>query len=130
MSVATSQSLSRRFDTTREEIIARFRDRITQGKRSKLSKLELEELIDIFLSTLTSTNNPELIQQLCEAEMALLEEGYASASVAKNYLPKYRFSIATAIEQGRISLNEQNSHLLTYFKDGVEHETTEHWALT
>ena len=130
MSVATSQSLSRRFDTTREEIIARFRDRITQGKRSKLSKLELEELIDIFLSTLTSTNDPELIQQLCEAEMALLEEGYSSASVAKNYLTKYRKAIALAIDQGRISLNEHNSHSYVYFKDGVEHETTEHWALT
>ena len=71
MSVATSQSLSRQRNATREEIIASFRDRIANLKRSKLTKQELEELIDIFVSRLTSTDDPELIQQLCEAEMRL-----------------------------------------------------------
>ena len=55
MSLATSQSLSRQFDATREEIIANFRERITNLQRSKLTKQELEGLIDIFISRLKYT---------------------------------------------------------------------------
>ena len=37
---------------------------------------------------------------------------------------------AIAIEEQRLELNNHNSHSYTYFKDGAEHLTTEHWALT
>jgi hypothetical protein len=130
MTAATFESLSRQFDSTREEIIANFRQRINQGKRSKLTKQELEELIDIFISCLQSTDDSETISQLCQAEIALLEEGYPAASVAKNYLTKYRKAIATAIDEKRIELTSLNSHDYTYVKDGAEQITTEHWALT
>ena len=130
MSVATFDPLSKQFDTTREEIISSFRDRISNNKRSKLTKQELEELIDIFITRLQSLDNAELIQQLCESEIALLEEGYPAATVAKNHLPKYRKAIQGAIDENRIVLNNENSHSYTYFKDGGEHLATEHWALS
>ena len=124
------QSLSRQFDATRQEIIAKYRDRIERQKRTKLTKLELEELIDIFITHLQSLNNQQDIQRLCVLEIDLLEEGYPTASVAKNHLPLYRKAIAVAIEDGRIPLNEQNSHFYTYIKDEAEHVKHEHWALT
>ena len=130
MSPATFKSLSRQFDTTREEIIARMRDRISLHQRTKLTQQEKDELIDIFISRLQMIDDADLIERLCEREIALLEEGYPAATVAKNYLPKYRKAIALAIEENRIKLNERNSHVYTYFKDGESHLTTEHWALT
>ena len=130
MSVATFDPLSKQFDTTREEITSLFRDRIFNNKRSKLTKQELEELIDIFVTRLQSLDNAELIQQLCQDEIALLEEGYPQATVAKNHLPKYRKAIQRAIDENRIVLDGNNSHSYTYFKDGEEHYSTEHWALT
>lgn len=123
-------SLSRQFDATRSEIVTSFRERIHQGKRSKLTKQELEELIDIFVNRLQTLNLKQEIQQHCAAEMALLEEGYPTASVAKNYLPLYRKAISLAIKEQRIPLNDKNSHQYTYIKDGNEHLATEHWALT
>ncbi len=117
-------------DATRDEIIANFRERIQQKARFKLKKIELEELIELFITRLQSLDDSESIKQLCEAEIALLEEGYKPPSVGKNYLPKYRKAIAIAIEEQRLELNNHNSHSYTYFKDGAEHLTTEHWALT
>ncbi len=130
MSVATLEPLSQQFDATRDEIIANFRERIQQKARFKLKKIELEELIELFITRLQSLDDSESIKQLCEAEIALLEEGYKPPSVGKNYLPKYRKAIALAIEEQRLELNNHNSHSYTYFKDGAEHLTTEHWALT
>ena len=130
MSVTTFDPLSKQFDTTREEIISLFRDRISHNKRTKLTKQELEELIDIFITRLQLLDDAQSIKQLCENEIALLEEGYPQATVAKNHLPKYRKAIHRAIDENRIVLNSDNSHSYTYFKDGQEHSTTEHWALT
>jgi hypothetical protein len=64
MSVATFDPLSKQFDTTREEIIALMRDRISHNKRTKLTKQELEELIDVFITRLQSLDNAESIRQL------------------------------------------------------------------
>jgi hypothetical protein len=64
MSVATFDPLSKQFDTTREEIIAEMRDRISHNKRTKLTKQELEELIDVFITRLQSLDNAESIRQL------------------------------------------------------------------
>ena len=124
------QSLSRQFDATRQEIITKYRARVDQQKRTLLTKLELEELIDIFLTRLQTLDQQQDIQQLCLSEIALFEEGYPVATIAKNQMPLYRKAIATAIHEDRIELSEQNSHSYSYFKDGVEHETTEHWAIT
>ena len=93
MSVATLEPLSQQFDATRDEIIANFRERIQTSKHTKLRKVELEELIEIFITRLQSLDDSESIKQLCEAEIALLEEGYKPPSVGKNYLPKYRKAI-------------------------------------
>ena len=103
MSVATFDPLSQQFDATRDEIIASFRDKIRHNKRSKLSSQEIAELIDIFRTRLTSLPDPESIQQLCQAEIALLSEGYNPPSVAKNYLPKYRQAIAFRLNPRRKS---------------------------
>ena len=130
MSVATFDPLSKQFDTTREEIIALMRDRISHNKRTKLTKQELEELIDIFITRLQLLDDAQSIQQLCENEIALLEEGYPQATVAKNHLPKYRKAIQEAINEHKIVLSDNNSHSYTYSKDGEENLTTEHWALT
>ncbi len=130
MSTATFDPLSQQFDATRDEIIAEFRERVHSSKRVKLTSQQLEELIDIFITRLTSLPDSESIKQLCQEEISLLEEGYPPSSVGKNYLPKYRKAIANAIEQQRLKLNERNSHQYTYFQDGEEHLTTEHWALT
>ena len=68
--------------------------KIQQEARRKLSQVQLQELIEIFRTRLTSLPDPESIQQLCQAEIALLSEGYNPPSVANNYLPKYRQAIA------------------------------------
>jgi hypothetical protein len=124
------QSLSRQFDITREEIVGRFRERIARSQRTKLEGQELEELIDIFITRLTSLVEEESIKQICQCEIALFEEGYPVATVAKNHLPKYRKAILIAISDKRIPLTENNSHIYTYFKDGAERSTREHLALT
>ena len=49
MSVATLEPLSQQFDATRDEIIANFRERIQTSKHTKLRKVELEELIELFI---------------------------------------------------------------------------------
>ncbi len=49
MPTATFTPNSQQFDATRSEIIASFRQKIQQEARSKLSHVQLEELIDIFI---------------------------------------------------------------------------------
>lgn len=117
--------------TLRNDIIDAFRDRIHQGKRLRLSKAELESLIEGFISQLHEVNTEIEIQSLCNAEIKLLEEGYPQASVAK-YLTVYRKAIATAIEDGSLALTNTNSHRYHYQQriTGIHEERFEHWALT
>jgi hypothetical protein len=117
--------------TVRNDIIDAFRDRIHQGKRLRLSKAELEILIEGFISQLHDVNTEIEIQSLCNAEIKLLEEGYPQASVAK-YLTVYRKAIATAIEDGSLALTNTNSHRYHYQQrvTGIHEERFEHWALT
>ena len=103
MPTATFTPNSQQFDATRSEIIASFRQKIQQEARRKLSQVQLQELIDIFRTRLTSLPDPESIQQLCQAEIALLSEGYNPPSVAKNYLPKYRQAIPFRLNPRRKS---------------------------
>ncbi len=117
--------------TVRNDIIDDFRDRIQQGKRLRLSKADLEALVEGFIALLHEVNTEIEIQSLCNAEIKLLEEGYPPASVAK-YLTVYRKAIAAAIEDGTLPLTDTNSHRYLYQQriTGIYEERFEHWALT
>ncbi|WP_013335026.1 protelomerase family protein [Gloeothece verrucosa] len=120
------------YDLTREEIIARYRSRIVASKRSKLSKGELEQLILHFIEGLKTLCEPSVIKLLCDAEIALLQEGYAQSTVAFDYLPKYRKAIENAIASKIIPITATNSHhyIHTQRVTGIEEERSEHYALT
>ncbi|OWY65323.1 hypothetical protein B7486_42480 [cyanobacterium TDX16] len=119
------------FDLNREEILARYRQRIQKGDRTKLSKHELEQLALHFVERLKSLNSPDEIKALCEAEIQLLEEGYPQATIAGNQIPLYRRAIEDAISTGTLSLTDENSHLVTWTKrnTGELGQTQEHFAL-
>ena len=117
--------------TVRNDIIDDFRDRIQQGKRLRLSKAELQSVVEGFIALLHEVNTEIEIQALCNAEIKLLEEGYPQASVAK-YLTIYRKAIAAAIEDSSLPLTNTNSHRYLYQQrmTGIHEERFEHWALT
>lgn len=119
------------FDLSREEIIARYRQRIEKGDRTKLSKQELEQLALNFVDRLRLLNSQADIRALCEAEIALLEEGYPQATIAGNQLPLYRQLIKDAIKTGTLPLSNENSHVVAWTKrnTGEPGQTQEHFAL-
>lgn len=93
-------------DSTREELIARFRDRIAAGERTKLTKQERAELALHFVDRLARCKTEAEAIALCQAEIALLEEGYPVASVANQYLPEWRKAIALAVTEGKLPKQE------------------------
>jgi Telomere resolvase len=115
----------------RNTIIDSFRDRIRQGERLRLSKDELDRLIEGFIERLRGANTEKKIKALCEAEIKLLEEGYPQASVAK-YLTVYRKALQVAIEKKLLTLTKGNSHRFIHQQrvTGRQEERLEHWALT
>jgi len=115
----------------RDSIINAFRDRIQQGDRFRLSKEDLDGLIEGFIERLRGANTEKKIKALCEAEIKLLEEGYPQASVAK-YLTIYRKALKAAIEGDLLALTKGNSHRFVHHQrvTGVQEERFEHWALT
>jgi integrase len=116
--------------STRAEIIARFRQRIAEGSRTRLPKEELQALIESFLELLQGVKTKAKIQGLCEAELALLEEGYPQATVAKVYLPKYRNAIRAAMADGELPMTERTSRLYDYQKrTGEDGVALDHLAL-
>jgi integrase len=117
--------------TLRSEIINQYRARIQKHTRLRLSKDELEALIDGFVGKLREAKTEKQIKALCEAEIKLLEEGYPKPSVAK-YVTRYRKAITTAIEDGSLPLTKTNSHRYIHQQrvTGVQEERLEHWALT
>ena len=129
-------SLATQFDQTREEITERYRRHIEQGDRTKLTRDERETLTVLLLDQLVALNQRgedtrDKLQSLCEAEKALLEEGYPQGSINSVYLPAYTRVIKEAIAQGRLLLTEQNSHAKPWTKlDGSESGVTQtHYAL-
>ncbi|MGG6297716.1 protelomerase family protein [Leptolyngbya sp. AN02str] len=114
---------SRSHDTTREELIARFRDRIAMGERTKLSKQERSELALHFVDRLAQCQTEEEAIALCEAEISLLEEGYPVGSIANQYLPEWRKAIALAVEEGRLPKQElePNAFGKVYAHWGLKH---------
>jgi Telomere resolvase len=117
--------------SSRESIIDTFRDRIQKGDRRRLSKDELDKLIDGFIEQLQNAKSEESISALCREEIKLLEEGYPQASAAK-YLTVYRKAIGTAIADGSLVLTKKNSHRFVHQQrvTGFREERLEHWALT
>ena len=105
----------------RDDIINDYRDRIAQNMRSKLSKHERFILADSFIDLLGYCQSEEDCRILCEAEIALLEEGYPQASIANQYLPEWRKAIASAVEEGRLPRME--------LKPNEYGKKYEHWAL-
>ena len=129
-------SLATQFDQTRETITERYRRRIEQGDRTKLTRDERETLTVLLLDQLIALNQRgedirDKLQSLCKAEKALLEEGYPQGSINSVYLPAYTRVIKEAIAQGRLRLTEQNSHAKPWTKlDGSESGITQtHYAL-
>jgi len=107
-------STATRFDLTREEIVTRFRQRITNTDRTRMTREERELLTLLLKDQLISLNQRgedtyERLQALCEAEKALLLEGYPPGSVNSVYLPAYTRLLKEAIATGQIKLTEQNS---------------------
>ena len=118
--------------TTRDTILDRFRERIALGKRTKLSSEEFEALIADFIQRLTKVHTPEEIQQLCTTEIELLEEGYKQATLASDYIPKYRKAIEEAIADGTLPTSPDTTHDFTHEQrvTGIQDPRSEHWALT
>jgi hypothetical protein len=101
---------------TRDDIIDRYRQRISNGKRTKLQKDELIDLINGFIETLATLTSKAKIKALCTAEIALLEEGYPQATIGKVYLPMYRNAIREAIEDHLLPMTKATSRSYTYQK--------------
>lgn len=91
---------------SRTDIIQRFRDRIANHERTRLTHDELMELIQGFIDRLKTLDDQAAIDQLCTKELALLEEGYSKSTIAKNYIRHYRDAIETATNDGRLPLTE------------------------
>jgi hypothetical protein len=119
-----------RADRIRADILDRFRDRIGQGKRVKLYKAELEGLIEGFIALLEQADSSVDIQRLCQAEIALLEEGYERVTLASDYIPRYRKAIEAALEEGRLSAEARHEYVHHQRMTGIQERRQEHWALT
>ncbi len=100
--------------TNREDIISRYRDRITTGKRTKLTDAEQTQLIEAFVERLRNLITEDEIKALCASELALLEEGYSKSVVSKDRLRHYRKAIKVAMGDGRLSMTDQTSRVYTY----------------
>jgi Telomere resolvase len=116
---------------TRQSIINSFRQAIAAGDRNKLSKTDFDELIDDFIEQLAKLKSKAKIKALCAAELALLEEGYPQATIAKVYLPRYRKAIKEAMEEGFLPLTKATSYQYDYAKrnSGEEGTAIDHFAL-
>ena len=117
---------------SRRTIIEQYRERIAQGRRIKLFGDEFEELMAEFIKHLAAARSKKQIEQLCGAEIKLLEEGYKRQTLAGDYFPRYRKAIEQAIADGVIKLTRNNSHSFAHQQrvtGKVEHRQ-EHWSLT
>jgi len=124
-------STATRFDLTREEIVTRFRQRITQADRTRMTREERELLTLLLKDQCISLHQQgedtyDRLQDLCAAEKALLLEGYPAGSVNSVYLPAYTRLLKEAIATGQIKLTEQNSFNKSWAKrDGSETGSTQ-----
>ena len=117
---------------SRANIIHKFRSRIAEGKRNKLSKRELESLIESLIARLRRAKSSEEIHEICRSEISLLEEGYKKLTLASIYIPRYRAAIKEAIASNQLQLTPKTSHTYQYQQrvTGKQETRSEHWALT
>ena len=116
--------------SAREALVDRYRERIEAGDRTKLTKPERQQLIEHFLEALQPLQSQAEIQALCQAEIALFEEGYAQSSVNSVYLPTYTSAVHEAIESGQLVLTAETSYLKSWEKlSGEKGETQTPFAL-
>lgn len=101
---------------SRDDILEQYRDRITAGARTRLTSTELEKLIQAFIDQLKTLDSRAEIDQICADEIALLEEGYPQATVAKNYIPRYRRAILAATDDGSLPLTDSTLIARDYHK--------------
>ncbi len=124
-------STATRFDLTRDKIIERYHQRLASADRTRMTREERELLTLLLRDQLVSLNQRgedtyERLQALCEAEKALLLEGYPAGSVNSVYLPAYTRLLKAAIQTGQIRLTEQNSFNKPWAKrDGSETGSTQ-----
>ena len=124
---------ARSSEPSRTQIVAAFRDRLRNHCRTKLRLQERQALVVGFRERLIhmaqqGTDTPEAILALCQAEMALLLEGYPESTLTSAYLPPYRSVIHEAIASGALPLTSQNSYPLTP-ADRHEAIARRHYAL-
>ncbi len=123
--------MTQNFCLYRDSVIHIFRDRIQNGDRLRLTKDELDKLVNGFIEHLRNAKSEESIKEICADEIRLLEEGYPQASVAK-YLTIYRKAISIAIADNSLMITSDNSHLFIHQQriTGLREQRLEHWALT
>jgi integrase len=116
---------------SRQLIIDQYRQRIAASERTRLTKTDLAELIVEFIGRLAITKTKAKIQELCTAEIALLEEGYPQATIGKVYLPMYRKAIQTAVADSLLPLTKNTSREYIYSKRSNAETGTaiDHFAL-
>jgi integrase len=116
---------------SRQLIIDRYRQRLAASERTRLTKTDLAELIVEFIDRLAVTKAKAKIQEICLAEIALLEEGYPQATIGKVYLPMYRKAIQTAVADGLLPLTKNTSRQYNYHKrnSGESGTAIDHFAL-
>lgn len=117
---------------SREDIIDRFRTNIAQEKRAKISAAQFQQLVAYFIEDVADLRGEEAIKARCQAELALLEEGYPQASVAKTRIPQYRKAIAAAITDGVLPMISGATYATREVQPDAltEYEITEHFAYT
>jgi len=101
-------------NTSREDIISRYRDRIATGQRTKLTDAEQTQLIEAFVERLRSLTTEAEIKALCESELNLMEEGYQKATIAKDRLRYYRTATKIAMADGKLPMTDETSRVYTY----------------
>lgn len=100
----------------RDEVIAQYQARIATNQQTKLTGDERTFLIRQFIQDLTTLENEAAIRDRCQQEIALLEEGYPKATIAKTRLNQYRSALEQAVKAGELILTDRNSKMYTYQK--------------
>ena len=70
--------LNQSHNLSRDEIIARYRQRVELRERTKLTRDDLGQLALHFVERVKQLSSEKEIRKLCRAEIALLEEGLCS----------------------------------------------------
>jgi hypothetical protein len=110
-------------------------DEFKKKRFKRLSETELMTLALCFLSRLielnkNGTDTEDAIALLCEAETALLEQGYPKETIAKNHHGIYLNLIRGAIASGQLPLTQQNSYSFDIIKQDTGQKETirQHYA--